>query len=90
MVPGVQVDTNNVPTGPLITIFPVHGGRNVESRMTLDGLNLGNSPGSNQPGHYIADIGNSVEVSFTTSGGLVTSISNSVASGVAFRSEKPV
>ena len=69
-VPGVQTDRNNVPTGPLIAIFPIHGGRLLESRLTLDGLNIGNAPGGNQPSHYVADVGNATEISFTTSGGL--------------------
>jgi hypothetical protein len=69
-VPGVQTDRNNVPTGPLIAIFPIHGGRNVESRLHVDGINVGNAPGGNQPSHYVADVGNAQEVNFVTSGGL--------------------
>ena len=38
--------------------------------MTIDGLNIGNPPGGNQPPGYVADVGNSQEVTFTTSGGL--------------------
>jgi hypothetical protein len=69
-VPGVQTDRNNVSTGPLIAIFPIHGGRGVESRLYVDGLNIGNAPGGNQPSHYVADVGNAQEVTFQTSGGL--------------------
>ena len=69
-VPGVQTDRNNVPTGPLIAIFPIHGGRQVESRLHVDGINIGNAPGGNQPSHYVADVGNAQEVTFQTSGGL--------------------
>jgi hypothetical protein len=32
-VPGVQTDRNNVATGPLIAIAPIHGGRSLESRL---------------------------------------------------------
>ena len=39
-------------------IFPIHGGRGVESRLTVDGLNISNPPGGNQPPNFTADIGN--------------------------------
>jgi hypothetical protein len=38
--------------------------------MTIDGLNIGNPPGGNQPPGFSVDVGNSEEISFTTSGGL--------------------
>jgi hypothetical protein len=69
-VPGLQTNVNNVNTGPVFAIFPIHGGRGVESRLTVDGLNISNPPGGNQPPNYVADIGNAAEVSMTTSGGL--------------------
>ena len=69
-VPGVQTDRNNIATGPLIAIAPIHGGRSLESRLYVDGLNVGNPHGGNQPPHYVADIGAASEVTFTTSGGL--------------------
>jgi hypothetical protein len=52
------------------TQFPIHGGRANESRMWVDGLNVGNPPGGGQPPTYVADIGNAQEIAFTTSGGL--------------------
>ena len=70
LVPGVVTNTNDVATGPLTTQFPIHGGRDNEGRLTIDGLNVGNPPGGNQPPTYVADVGNSQEVTFTTSGGL--------------------
>jgi Carboxypeptidase regulatory-like domain len=70
LVPGVVTNANDVATGPLINQFPIHGGRANESRLTIDGLNVGNPPGGNQPPTYVADVGNSQEVTFTTSGGL--------------------
>ena len=70
VVPGVVTNTNDVATGTATTQFPIHGGRDNEGRMTIDGLNVGNPPGGNQPPGYTADVGNSQEVSFTTSGGL--------------------
>lgn len=70
LVPGVVTNTNDVATGPLINQFPINGGRANESRLTVDGLNVGNPPGGNQPPTYVADVANSQEVTFTTSGGL--------------------
>jgi hypothetical protein len=70
VVPGVVTNTNDVATGTATTQFPIHGGRNNEGRMTIDGLNVGNPPGGNQPPGFSVDVGNSAEISFTTSGGL--------------------
>jgi hypothetical protein len=69
-VPGLQANITDVNTGPVFAIFPVHGGRGVESRLTVDGLNISNPPGGNQPPNFTADIGNSVEVTVMTAGGL--------------------
>ena len=70
VVPGVNTNLNDVVTGTATTQFPIHGGRNNEGRLTIDGLNIGNPPGGNQPASYIADVGNAQEVTFTTAGGL--------------------
>jgi hypothetical protein len=70
VVPGVVTNLNDTVTGTATTQFPIHGGRNNEGRLTIDGLNIGNPAGGNQPPQYTADIGNSQEVTFTTSGGL--------------------
>ena len=70
MVPGVVTNVNDPAAGTVTTQFPVHGGRANESRMTVDGLNIGNPPGGGQPPTYVADIGNAQEIAFTTSGGL--------------------
>ena len=51
-VPGLQTNNNNVNTGPVFAIFPIHGGRGVESRLTVDGLNISNPPGGNQPPNF--------------------------------------
>ena len=69
-VPGLQTNNNNVNTGPVFAIFPIHGGRGVESRLTVVGLNISNPPGGNQPPNFVADIGNAQEVTMITSGGL--------------------
>src|SRR5215831_8912808 len=39
-VPGLQANITDVNTGPVFAIFPVHGGRGVESRLTIEGLNI--------------------------------------------------
>ena len=70
VVPGVVTNLNDTVVGTATTQFPIHGGRNNEGRMTIDGLNVGNPPGGNQPPAYVADVGNAEEVTFTTSGGL--------------------
>ncbi len=70
VVPGVVTNLNDTVTGTTTTQFPIHGGRNNEGRMTIDGLNLGTSVGGNQPASYVADIGNAQEITFTTSGSL--------------------
>ena len=70
IVPGVVTNLNDTVTGTATTQFPIHGGRNNEGRLTIDGLNIGNPPGGNQPPAYIADVGNAQEVTFITSGGL--------------------
>jgi len=70
LVPGVVTNSNDVATGTITTQFPIHGGRNNEGRLTVDGLNVGNPPGGNQPPGYTADIGNAHEVTFATSGAL--------------------
>jgi hypothetical protein len=70
VVPGVVTNLNDTVTGTTTTQFPIHGGRNNEGRMMVDGLNLGTSVGGNQPASYVADIGNAQEITFTTSGSL--------------------
>ena len=63
-------NVNDPAAGTVTTQFPIHGGRANESRMWVDGLNVGNPPGGGQPPTYVADIGNAQEIAFTTSGGL--------------------
>src|SRR5215470_8751978 len=69
-VPGIQSNITDVNTGPVFAIFPVHGGRGVESRLTIEGMNISNPPGGNQPPNYTADIGNAAEVTVQVAGGL--------------------
>jgi hypothetical protein len=60
--------TTSTPAG--VRDLPDPRGRGVESRLTVDGLNISNPPGGNQPPNFTADIGNAQEVTMTTSGGL--------------------
>ena len=69
LVPGVVANIDTV-TATSAGQFPIHGGRNNEGRLTVDGLNIGNPVGGNSPAGYSADVGNAQEVTFTTSGGL--------------------
>ncbi len=86
MVPGVVTNLNDIVTGTVTTQFPIHGGRNNEGRMTIDGLNIGTAVGGNQPPQYVADIGNAQEVSFTTSGGLGESETGGLVMNIVPRS----
>jgi hypothetical protein len=70
LVPGVTSNVNDVTTGIVTTQFPIHGGRNNEGRLSIDGLNIVNPPGGGQPPTYVADVGNAQEISFVTNGGL--------------------
>ena len=66
----MNTNLNDVVTTTATTQFPIHGGRNNEGRVLIDGLNVGNPPGGNQPTSVIVDVGNAQEVTFTTAGGL--------------------
>jgi hypothetical protein len=70
VVPGVTTDRDDVVIDPLMTTFPIHGGRIFEGRLLVDGMSVGSASHGGQPAHYIADVGHSEEVVFTTSGGL--------------------
>jgi hypothetical protein len=70
LVPGVVTNLNDVVTGTATTQFPIYGGRLNESRLSLDGINVGNPPGGNQPPGYSADIGNAQEVTYVSSAAL--------------------
>jgi carboxypeptidase family protein len=67
VVPGVVTNLNDTVTGTATTQFPIHGGRNNEGRMTIDGLNIGNPVGGNPtapvhrrhrklPGSHVPDV----------------------------------
>jgi len=49
LVPGVTTNINDASAGIVTTQFPIHGGRNNEGRLSIDGLNVVNPPGGGQP-----------------------------------------
>ena len=70
LVPGVTTSLNDTVLGPATTSFPLHGGRQNEGRLQLDGLTIGSPPSGNSATTYDIDVGQAREVTFTTSGAL--------------------
>jgi hypothetical protein len=70
LVPGVVTSVNDTVMGPATTSFPIHGGRQQEGRLLLDGLNIGSPAAGNSATMYDVDVGQAQEVTFTASGGL--------------------
>lgn len=70
LIPGVVTSVNDVVTGTATISFPIHGGRANEGRLALDGLIVGSPPSGNSAASYVVDVGNALEVTFTTAGTL--------------------
>jgi Carboxypeptidase regulatory-like domain len=70
LVPGVLTSSNDTVTGTATTSFPIHGGRQNEGRLLLDGLNVGSPGVGNSATNYVVDTGQAEEVTFMTSGAL--------------------
>jgi hypothetical protein len=70
LVPGVVTNANDTATGTAQTSFPIHGGRQSEGRLQLDGFTIGSPGVGNSATNYVVDTGQSEEVSFLTAGGL--------------------
>ena len=70
LVLGVVTNVNDTVTGTATTSFPIHGGRQNEGRLSLDGLTVGSPPQGNSATSYVVDAGNAAEVTFTTAGAL--------------------
>jgi hypothetical protein len=68
--PGTYTVTYSSPASPRRGEGIVLTGSFTAAVETIDGLNVGNPPGGNQPPAYVADVGNAEEVTFSTSGGL--------------------
>jgi hypothetical protein len=73
LVPGVTTsgsqDVGGL-AGPSVIVFAIHGGRLSEGRLQVDGLSVGAAVGGSGTSFYVVDIGNSQEVTFSTSGGM--------------------
>lgn len=72
LVPGITTATNDVGgiAGPSTVTFANHGGPLTEGRLQVDGMSVGSAVGGSGVSFYVADVGNSQEVTFSTSGGL--------------------
>ena len=70
LVPGVVTSVNDTVTGPAQTSFPIHGGRQSEGRLLLDGLTVGSPGVGNSATNYVVDTGHAQEVTFLTGGAL--------------------
>ena len=70
LVPAVTGGSRDVIVRPGLVVFGGPGGRGTEGRLQVDGLAVGAPLSGGGVSGYIPDIGNSAEVTFTTSGGL--------------------
>ena len=70
LVPGVATSVNDTVVGPATTSFPLHGGRQNEGRLLLDGFNVGSPPNGNSATSYDVDVGRAQEVTLIATGGL--------------------
>jgi hypothetical protein len=70
LIPAVTGGPRDVVTRPGLAVFGGPGGRGTEGRLQVDGLAVGAPLSGGGVSGYLPDIGNSQEVSFTTSGGL--------------------
>ena len=66
----VQGGTTDVQTAPGMVVFGGSGGRSNEGRLNIDSLSVGSAFNGAGVSSYVADIGNSREVTLTASGGL--------------------
>ena len=70
LIPGVVTTVNDTIMAPSTMSFPMHGGRQQEGRLLLDGLTVGSPAAGNSATMYDFDVGEAQEVTFATSGGL--------------------
>src|SRR5262245_54022537 len=68
VVPGVVTSATDTITGTALTSFPIHGGRNNEGRLSVDGWTVGSPPSGNSPTNYSIDVANAVEVTLSAAG----------------------
>ena len=70
LIPGVVTSINDTVVNPATMSFPMHGGRQQEGRLMLDGLTIGSPAAGNSATMYDFDVGQAQEVTFLSSGGL--------------------
>ena len=70
LVPAVSAQGNDVGglSGPIFSVFQVHGGQRNEGRVLVDGQETG-FQGNNGVSYYVADVANASEVTFSMPGG---------------------
>ena len=70
LIPAVSGGSRDVQVTPALVVFGGPGGRGTEGRLQVEGLNVGAALSGGGVSSYIPDVGNSQEVTFSTSGGL--------------------
>jgi hypothetical protein len=70
LIPAVSGGSRDVQVTPALVVFGGPGGRGTEGRLQVEGLMVGAALSGGGVSSYIPDIGNSQEVTFSTSGGL--------------------
>jgi hypothetical protein len=70
LIPAVSGGSRDVQVTPALVVFGGPGGRGTEGRLQVEGLMVGAALSGGGVSSYIPDVGNSQEVTFSTSGGL--------------------
>jgi hypothetical protein len=70
LVPALNVQGNDIgaASGPIFSVFQIHGGRRNEGQVRVEGLNAGFQ--GMGVSFYVPDVGNAQEVTFNLTGGL--------------------
>jgi hypothetical protein len=70
LVPSISAQGNDVGglSGPIFSVFQVHGGRRDEGRVQVDGQETG-FQGTAGVSYYVADVANAAEITFSLPGG---------------------
>lgn len=70
LVPAISAQGNDVGglSGPIFSVFQVHGGQRNEGRVQVDGQETG-FQGTSGVSYYVADVANAAEVTFNLPGG---------------------
>ena len=70
MVPALNIQGNDIggASGPIFSVFQIHGGRRNEGQVLVDGLSMGFQ--GMGVSFYVPEVGTAQEVTFSLSGGL--------------------